>query len=81
MRTTINIDEDILDRARTLKEKLHISFKAIVNQALREGLKQVGKPAEQKPYRTRPRRMELREGYNLDNIQEVLAQGEGEDFR
>jgi len=81
MRTTINLDEDVLDKARALKDKLDIPFKAVINRALRIGLKRVEEPSRRRTYRTEPHSMGLRRGYNLDNIQEVLAQSEGEDFR
>jgi hypothetical protein len=44
-------------------------------------LEEVAKPATQRPYQTEPHAMGLRPGYNLNNIQEVLAQAEGEDFK
>jgi hypothetical protein len=79
MRTTINIDSDVLERAKSLSLKLGTPFKAIVNEALRVGLDHVAQPAKQRPYRTKPHAMGLRQGRNLDNIQELLAQIEGED--
>jgi hypothetical protein len=81
MRTTVNIDDDLLDRAREVALRLKLSFRSVVNQALRIGLEEVEKPASRRPYRTTPRAMGLRRGYDLDNIQELLAQVEGEDFR
>ena len=81
MRTTINIDVDVLDRARGLANKLGTSFKSVINEALRTGLEEVEKPARKQPYQTEPHAMGLRKGYNLDNIQELLAQLEGEAFR
>jgi len=81
MRTTITLDEDVLDNARILKEKLGIPFKAVINKALRIGLGKVEEPTRQCPYRTESHAMGLQEGYDLDNIQELLAQAEGEGFR
>jgi len=81
MRTTLTIDDDVLERAREVAARLRTPFKAVVNEALRAGLDQVEQPAKRRPYRTRPHKMGLRQGYNLDNIQELLAQIEGEDFR
>ena len=81
MRTTINLDEDVLDKARSLKDTLNTSLRAVINQALRFGLEKIEQPTKLKTHRTRPHLMGLREGYNLDNIQELLAQAEGEDFR
>lgn len=81
MRTTITLDDDILDKARKLAVELNVPFRSVVNRAIRAGLKQVKKPAKHRPYQTKPHSMGLRKGHNLDNIQELLAQIEGEDFR
>ena len=81
MRTTLSIDDDVMDRARAIAAKLRIPFRTIVNEALRSGLDQVERPAKQRCYKTKPHPMGLRDGRNLDNIQELLAQIEGEDSR
>ena len=81
MRTTLTIDDDVLERARALSSKLRTPFKTVINEALRSGLDQVERPAEQKPYKTKPHAMGLKSGHNLDNIQELLSQIEGEDVR
>jgi len=77
----LTIDDDVLERARAISAKLGRPFKVIVNQALRIGLEQVERPAKRRPYKTRPHKMGLKQGHNLDNIQELLAQIEGEDAR
>jgi len=77
----VNLDEDVLDRARALAEERDMAFRAVVNEALRAGLDQIAKPAERRRYRTEPHPMGLRKGRHLDNIQELLAQAEGEGFR
>ena len=81
MRTTLTIDNDVLQQARKLAGKKHTSFKFVINEALRQGLEQVEKSDKHRPYQTKPHEMGLRKGRNLDNIQELLAQVEGEDFR
>ena len=81
MRTTLPIDDDVIERARAVAAKLNTPFKTVVNEALRVGLDQVEQPAKQRRYKTNPHKMGLRHGRNLDNIQELLAQIEGEDFR
>ena len=77
----MTLDEDVADRTRDLARKLRKPFKTVVNEALRLGLEQVEKQDRQRHYNTEPHAMGLREGYSLDNIQEMLAQVEGEDFR
>lgn len=81
MRTTIIIDDDVLEHARALSAKLRTPFKTIINEALRSGLEHVARPAKQKPYKTSPHAMGLKSGRNLDNIQELLSQIESEDAR
>ncbi|MFP4049461.1 MAG: type II toxin-antitoxin system VapB family antitoxin [Desulfovermiculus sp.] len=81
MRTTITIDDDVLEKARAIAAQRQTPFKAVINEALRAGLKEVEKPAMQRPYQTEAHPMGLRQGRNLDNIQELLAQIEGEDAR
>jgi hypothetical protein len=80
MRTTLPLDEDVLEKARAVAHQMRVPFKTVVNEALRLGLNEVERPAKQRPYRMTSHAMGLREGYSLDNIQEVLAQAEGENF-
>jgi len=81
MRTTLSIDEDVLEQARKTAGRLRLPFKTVVNEALRRGLTEVEKPAKQRRYRTMPRDMGLHRGFSVDNVQELLAQAEGEDCR
>ena len=81
MRTTLAIDDDVLDTARHIAERLHTPFRRVINEALRAGLQTVEAPATSRPYHTRARKLGLRAGRNLDNIQELLAQVEGEGQR
>ena len=81
MRTTVKLDEDVLDRARAIADQRNTSFRSVVNEALRAGLEQIAKPAKRRRYRTEPHAMGQRKGRYLDNVQELLAQAEGEGFR
>ena len=81
MRTTLTIDDDVLDKARALASRLHSPFRHVVNEALRAGLRAVQEPPQARPFHTHPRKMGLKAGRNLDNIQELIAQVEGEDQR
>jgi len=81
MRTTLNLDDDVLDQARSLASKLHSPFRRVVNEALRTGLRAVKEPPPARPYQTRPRKLGLKAGRDLDNVQELIAQVEGETRR
>jgi len=81
MRTTLTLDEDVAQRIKNLAAKLKKPFKVVLNEALRKGLDLVEKPQKRLSYRTIPHEMGLREGLSIDNIQELLAQVEGEDRR
>lgn len=81
MRTTLTIDDDVLEKARSTAERTRRPFRAVINEALRAGLSSIAVPAVTARYHTKPHKMGLKAGRNLDNIQELLAQTEGEDFR
>jgi hypothetical protein len=82
MRTTLTIDDDVLDKAKAIALKLGAPFRRVVNEALRIGLQMVEEtPPQTQPYHTRPHKMGLKAGRNLDNIQALLSQIEGEDHR
>lgn len=61
--------------------RLRSPFRCVVNEALRAGLQAVEEPARSRPYHTRPHKLGLKAGRSLDNIQELIAQIEGEAHR
>ena len=81
MRTMINIEDDVLRRAKAVAAKSRTPFREVVNEALRAGPTSVEGPSRRRSCRTQSHKMGLRSGRNLDNIQELLAQVEGEAFR
>jgi hypothetical protein len=82
MRTTLTLDPDV---AALLKEALRAretSLKQVVNEALREALPRLGKPAPgRRPYRIRPVSLGRCLVGSLDDVADVLAVAEGERFR
>ena len=82
MRTTLTIDDDVAAELERLRQARKASLKEIVNEVLRQGLEQMTTPPKKrKPFRTRPMDLGRCLIDNLDNIAEVLAIAEGEDFR
>jgi hypothetical protein len=81
MRTTLTLDPDVAAKAKKGAAKLGKSYKEVVNAALRIGLDQVLEPPAAKPYRTKPRPLGLRRGFSYDNLGELIARAEGEDYQ
>jgi Arc/MetJ family transcription regulator len=81
MRTTLSLDDDVIQKAKKAAAKSGQPFRQVVNEALRVGLEMLAKTSESAPYRTKAHKMGLRAGKTLDNIQELLAQTEGENFK
>ena len=79
MRTTLTLDDDVaslLERARKSRET---NFKTIVNEALRQGLREMTKPSLRgKPYQTREANLGRCLVAGLDDISEALAVAEGD---
>lgn len=80
MRTTITLDRDVAQAAKAASARLGKPFKQVVNQAMRIGFEQMTK-AKAKPFRTKPFNTKLRPGISIDNIGELLAQVDGEDYK
>ena len=81
MRTTLTVDDDVIEEARELAKRSHKPFRTVVNAALRAGLRIAEEPSAQQVYQTKPHPMGLRNGRNLDNIQELIALTEGDNVR
>ncbi len=81
MRTTITLEQDVAEKAKTAVATLGRPFKQVINEALRIGLAHLERPPVAKPYRSVTYPMGLRPGLNLHNIADLLAQVEGEDYR
>lgn len=83
MRTTLTIDDDVefgLKRIQEAEPKR--SFKEIVNDVLRQGLKTpTTKAPKSKRFVVKPFSLGLREGLSYDNIEELLDIIEGPNRR
>jgi hypothetical protein len=82
MRTTLTLDDDVAALLRRIASRRKASLKAVVNQALREGLRRMATPAEPvRAYRTPGVDMGRCLVGNVDDVAEVLAVAEGERVR
>lgn len=83
MRTTLTIDDDVAVVLERLRKSTDASLKDIINDALRRGIREMEKSDKKprKPFRTRSANLGGSKIGSLDNIGEVLAIIEGENYR
>jgi hypothetical protein len=82
MRTTLTLDEDVAALLARVQRTRKASLKAIINEALRQGLAQMASPPRSHPrYETRSFDAGKCLVGSLDDVAEVLAVAEGEAFR
>lgn len=78
MRTTLTLDDDVAAAIERLRQAREASFKDLVNDALRRGLKEMAAPRKtREPFRTRS--VALGPALiGIDNVSEAIAGAEGE---
>jgi len=82
MRTTLTLDDDVAALLERARKSRGTNFKTIVNEALRQGLREMTKPSGRaKPYQTREANLGRCLVAGIDDISEALAVAEGEHFR
>jgi hypothetical protein len=82
MRTTLTLDDDVAALLMRIQEQRKATMKEVVNAALRDGLVAMTKPPQpREPFRTGTLVNGPRNLPNIDNISEVLAWAEGEDYK
>ena len=83
MRTTITIDDDVAALLKELEKQRHLKPKTIINLALREGLMHLQADKRKPSARFTTKTVTLGECLvgDLDNVAEILAIAEGENFR
>jgi hypothetical protein len=82
MRTTLTLDDDVAVLLERFRKSRGLGLKEAVNDALRLGLKEaMAEKRPRAPYRTPSTSLGGCLLGNLDDISEVLALAEGEQFR
>lgn len=82
MRTTITLDDDVAAALERVREEQGVPFKQVVNSTLRTGLWVVSHNEGAREEFRRTEAEDLGQPYlpNVDDVAEVLAYAEGEDF-
>ena len=73
VRTTVTLDPDVVAALRRAARERGSSFKAVLNDAVRHGLK--GEPSPT-PYQTPSRYMGLRDGFDIDKALTLVGADE-----
>jgi len=82
IRTTVTLDEDVLESARSFSRQRGIPFRQALNELVRRGVQsefQAG--AAVRPFRVEPQHMGFRTGLNYDDVSELLEHLEGPSHR
>jgi len=78
MRTTLTLDDDVAALLERVRKNRKTGLKETVNEALREGLRQMAAPPKQRePYRTPSTNLGPSLIGSLDNIGQALEIAEG----
>lgn len=81
MRTTLTLDNDIATSLKRLCQERQVTMKTLVNQALREGIRQLETPAPKAPFQTDSVSVGRCLIGNLDDIAEALELADDEPLR
>ena len=82
MRTTLTLDDDVAVALERLRRNRRMGLKQLINEALRRGLKEMGRRRRpREPVRTQVVALGRLRVSSIDNIFEALAIVEGENFK
>ncbi len=81
MRTTLTLDSDVAISLKRLCQERQVTMKDLVNEALREGIRQLEAPAPKEPFQTASVSVGRCLIGNLDDIAEALELADDEPLR
>ena len=80
LRTTVTLDDDVLDRVKHESRSRGASFRDTLNDLLRTALSLETRP-RRRTLKIKPVRMGYRTGLNYDDVESLFEYGEGEQHR
>jgi hypothetical protein len=81
IRTTVTLDEDVLERVKQESRSRGTSFRATLNDLLRAALLAAKSQPRRGEFRVKPTHMGYRPGPNYDDVESLLDCAEGENRR
>ena len=81
IRTTITLDDDVLERIKSESRSRGVSFRDTLNDLLRVALLHIEQKPRRRTLKIEPTHMGYRPGLNYDSIESLLEYGEAEGHR
>jgi hypothetical protein len=81
IRTTVTLDDDVLERVKRESRSRGASFRDTLNDLLRTALLNAQSKPRRHSLKIKPTHMGYRAGLNYDDIESLLELGEGERHR
>jgi len=81
IRTTVTLDDDVLERAKRFSHKRGIPFRQGLNELVRAGLQAELAATPKRTFKIKPFHMGLKPGLSYDNIETLLEIAEGPEHR
>ena len=72
MRTTLTLEQDVAEQIQHEIQRTGKAMKAVVNEALRSGLRMAGKPQRPPRFKVKPHSFGIKPGYDLDRMNQLL---------
>jgi hypothetical protein len=76
-RTTVTLEDDVLERVRDESRRRGKSFRETLNELLRTALVAPNLAAQRRHFKIKPSPVGLRPGLSYDNIEALIEYGEG----
>jgi hypothetical protein len=81
IRTTVTLDDDVVERAKRFSQTRGIPFRQALNDLVRTGLQAESAAKARPAFKIQAKHIGLRPGLSYDNIEALLEIGEGEGHR
>jgi len=81
IRTTVTLEDDVLERVREESRSRGISFRETLNDLLRSALLNPQAPTPRRPFKVKATSMGYRPGLNYDKAESLIEYGEGENHK
>jgi hypothetical protein len=81
IRTTVTLDDDVVERLKEESRSRGVPFRALLNEAVRSGLLAMKSRVSSRPFKIKPINLGASQGLNYDGLGALLGVAEGENWR